>query len=31
MTRPRHVLEARESFKHEALTSWAAYRKPAAT
>ena len=27
MTRPRHVLEARESFKQEALASWAAYKE----
>lgn len=27
MTRPRHVLESRESFKQEALASWAAYKE----
>lgn len=27
MTRPRHVLEARESFKQEVLASWAAYKE----
>ena len=27
MTRPRHVLEARERFKQEALASWAAYKE----